>query len=820
MLSAKRQGAERRSPPPFGSRPSGQSFDPVGTQTLTFEREGKSYSFDLHSAFRLGAYLGGASEIERPIEENGWLAAMANAKSTAVAMPTLRIYASDDPEKDDEITDDPLVTLLTKRHNRLTTARDALRRSVYNRIDTGEHWWLLADVDGRPVAATDRVGLEIPEPVQIITVSGAAVGDPLCDNFGLPTAWPIAFQGRGTINWPTSAMLGFIDPDPSNQFRGMGCVDAAMRWLQTEFQAQRYIEAIARNSGQPGGVLTAKDGTSAEEIERLTATLNDRVSNAGNANRMLVLAGVEFTQSGFAPKDMEFHVLLEWVRELLSVLTGVPLAAIGVFKDANYSMLEAALRAMWTGANGVLAFLASIERVLNESFFPRMADKRKREWRAYFDTSNVAALQVDRTAQIEAATRTAVAVGIPFNASLALYGVDATVEGGDEVHDPFAGIDPEAPEINGDATPGDPSKEAVVGEGVQSQLLNGAQMQTAVDIVAGVTSGELPRDSALALLQTLLGLTPQQANAILGSAEPREPEPAPADTEKSLTFKDARDLDTREKRIEYWRAIEKAVQIPGERIMKAAAMAFDRRYAEAQLAKIRAFAAGKKSCAEAIHKANELTAQEAELARRVEVLQLNRAEWEAKMLKLFESPIKRVTSLALTNAAAETGGLSIGIGHPSVVEMMARQGVQLAEGVTSTLANRVQTVLVEELSKATSLGDLQAAVREVLPELEGSVARVFANRDARAQTIARTESGHAAESARFEQFQSDGITKLRWITQADGEVRESHAMVDGDVALMGSTFKNGLRYPLDPRGDAEDVINCRCSAAPVFEDIT
>lgn len=752
MLSAKRHAQERRSPSPFGSHSASQSFDPIGTRTLTFEREGKSYSFDLHSAFRLGAHLGGASEIERPIEENGWLAAMANAKSTAAAMPTLRIYASDDPEKDDEITDDPLVTLLAKRHNRLTTARDALRRSVYNRIDTGEHWWLLADVDGKPVVATDRAGLEIPDPVQIITVSGAAVGDPLCDDFGLPTAWPIAFQGRGTINWPTSAMLGFIDPDPSNQFRGMGCVDAAMRWLQTEFQAQRYIEAIARNSGQPGGVLTAKDSTSAEELERLRNALDDRVSNAGNANRMLVLAGVEFTQNGFAPKDMEFGVLFEWVRELLSTLTGVPLAAIGVFKDANYSMLDAALRAMWTGANGVLAFLASIERVLNESFFPRLANKRKREWRAYFDTSNVAALQVDRTAAIEAATRTAVAVGIPFNASLALYGVDATVEGGDEVHDPFAGMD--------------------------------------------------------------FGTEPEP------EPEPREPDPAPADAEKSLTFKDARDLDTREKRIEYWRSIEKAVQVPAERIMKAAAMAFDRRYAEAQLAKIRAFAAGKKSCAEAIHKANELTAQEAELARRVEVLQLNRAEWEAKMLKLFESPIKRVTSLALTNAAAETGGLSIGIGHPSVVEMMARQGVQLAEGVTSTLAQRVQTALVEELSKASSIADLQAAVREVLPEIEGHLAQTFANRDARAQTIARTESGHAAESARFEQFQSDGITKLRWITQADGEVRESHAMVDGDVVPMGSTFKNGLRYPLDPRGDAEDVINCRCSAAPVFEDIT
>jgi SPP1 gp7 family putative phage head morphogenesis protein len=188
------------------------------------------------------------------------------------------------------------------------------------------------------------------------------------------------------------------------------------------------------------------------------------------------------------------------------------------------------------------------------------------------------------------------------------------------------------------------------------------------------------------------------------------------------------------------------------------------------------------------------------------------------MRRLFEQPLERVTSLALTQAAEEVSSISIGVGDPRITEALLAQQIKLAEGVTSTLAERVKTALMKELSQASSIADLQAAVRERLPELEGSVRQVFANKDARAQVIARTEAGHAAKSARFEQFKSDGITKIRWITQGDGAVRESHVALDGDVVSLGGRFKNGLAYPQDQNGPAEEVIQCRCTTAPVFED--
>lgn len=743
----------------FSGVATGSSVSPLNRQRLEFERDGKSYAFDMQSAWRLGAQLGGSSEITEPFAQNPWLFAMARTKATAVQLPTLRIYASGDPEEADEIEpeSDALVRMLTQRPNRYCTTREALGRSVFDRSDTGEHWWGLAGPDGMPVKF-DAFGM-IDVPAQIVPMSGRHVGDPRCSDRGMPIDWPVSFVGGAKLNWPHDAMLGFIDPDPTRLFRGLGVIDSAARWMSIDFQAQRYIEALCRNGGEPGGVITTKDATSAEEIRRLQTKADDIFMDSSKRGRMLVLAGAEFTPNGLSPKDMEFQALQEWVRELLSTLMGVPLAAMGVFKDANYAMLEAALKAMWTGANGVLAFLASIERVLNESFFPRLKDPVRSRWRAYFDTSNVAALNEDKTASIEAAVRTSNGARIPLNAALALHGVDAVVEGGDVYTDPFAGMD-----------------FGIAGE---------------------------PDDE-------------EDDEPI--HVEPDEDVDEDAKAKSMPVVKDAHDLDTADKRAAYWRTIEKSVMQPGERIMRSAAATFDKRYAEAQLTRVRAFARGAKSASAMIGKARQLTAEEAELARRIEVLLLNKHEWEEKMRKLFDAPIKRVTSRALSAAAEEVGGASIGIGDPRIVEQMARQSVQLVEGVTSTLAQRVQTALTDVLSRATSIADLQAAVKEMMPEIEGAMSNVFANRDARAQTIARTESGHATESARFKQFESDGIQRIRWIAQADGATRESHARADGEVRRMGDRFSNGLRYPLDPNGPAGEVIQCRCSSAPVFED--
>ncbi len=82
-------------------------------------------------------------------------------------------------------------------------------------------------------------------------------------------------------------------------------------------------------------------------------------------------------------------------------------------------------------------------------------------------------------------------------------------------------------------------------------------------------------------------------------------------------------------------------------------------------------------------------------------------------------------------------------------------------------------------------------------------------------TIARTEMGVIASMSRFDIFKSEGIEKIEWVTAQDDRVRESHAMVDGEIIEIQGQFTNGLRYPRDPNGPPEEVINCRCTYVAV-----
>jgi SPP1 gp7 family putative phage head morphogenesis protein len=722
-------------------------------------------SWDVTFAQHLRLQLGGADDLQRPLEENPWLHACAAVMATAVASVPLRIYshapgAAGDDDSGVEVTseDDPIYRLL-HQPNRFDVWSDIAKRGVFHRFGNGEDWLFLADEAGKPVAKNQSG--KIQTPVQIIQASGACVVDTGTDEYGMPKGWRYSAQGRQAPDYPVESVLSFLDPDPYNRFRGLGPAEVLARELGQYFQAQRYIEGLARNGGEFGGVLSTPPGIGDQEVDAIQARLNDHITNGEKRGQYVVLPNtMTFTPNGIAPKDMEFRALFEWVREAIAAACHVPLPVIGVYTDATYNNVKTAHAEFWR--TGVIPYLKSIEAVLNQKFFPRLAEAKLAGYRVFFDVSDIDALREDNTLKIDSALRNAALLSWPPNPLLALYNVDAELKGGDVApRDPFAfGAETDDDEDESDNGGGDNEDE-------------------------GSDDSEADTKTAPATL-TRAG--------------------AP--------------LQERGQRVDYWLAKEKRLRIPAERRLLKPGLTFLRKYEQAQLTRLRAFArAGKRLSAFAAYEAKDIAVgDEAELARQVEILLLNKKEWEDKLAALFEQPLRNVAAAALKDAAMETGGISIGVGNPRMVDALSRQTLQLAEGATSTIATRLRTRLMDELSKATSIGDLQERVKEVLPELEGTVKEAFATRDQRALTIARTEAGHAIGKSRFEQFKADGVEALQWITQGDGEVRPSHAAIDGQVVPLGSSFPNGLRYAHDENAPAEETINCRCDSLPVMGD--
>jgi uncharacterized protein with gpF-like domain len=90
----------------------------------------------------------------------------------------------------------------------------------------------------------------------------------------------------------------------------------------------------------------------------------------------------------------------------------------------------------------------------------------------------------------------------------------------------------------------------------------------------------------------------------------------------------------------------------------------------------------------------------------------------------------------------------------------------------------------------------------------------------RAQTISRTESHAAANAATQASAKAVNVPMRRRWASASARVRDTHDRADGQTVGMDEPFIVGghkLRYPGDPRGPAEEVINCRCAVVFVIE---
>jgi SPP1 gp7 family putative phage head morphogenesis protein len=137
---------------------------------------------------------------------------------------------------------------------------------------------------------------------------------------------------------------------------------------------------------------------------------------------------------------------------------------------------------------------------------------------------------------------------------------------------------------------------------------------------------------------------------------------------------------------------------------------------------------------------------------------------------------------------------------PKVLELLDKLGARKV-GVSRTLQKQIRLQVMQGIGERESLQDIANRVRTV-----------FNAGQARALTIAQTESGTAATSARFEGMKDAGVKRHSWLTAQDSEVRDSHAALDGETVEIGAMFSNGLKFPLDPDGPPGEVINCRCDA--------
>lgn len=135
--------------------------------------------------------------------------------------------------------------------------------------------------------------------------------------------------------------------------------------------------------------------------------------------------------------------------------------------------------------------------------------------------------------------------------------------------------------------------------------------------------------------------------------------------------------------------------------------------------------------------------------------------------------------------------------------------------VSGGLYNRLG-VDVAKLKK-TITQEISRGIASSLPysDIARNIGNVSGAPLSRASTIARTE-GHRIQQTSTRDAQqtakANGADVVKqWDAALDGKTRDSHRRVDGEIRELDEKFSNGLMFPGDPDGGAEEVVNCRCA---------
>lgn len=198
---------------------------------------------------------------------------------------------------------------------------------------------------------------------------------------------------------------------------------------------------------------------------------------------------------------------------------------------------------------------------------------------------------------------------------------------------------------------------------------------------------------------------------------------------------------------------------------------------------------------------------------------LNDEEEIEELLKLMTPLWEETYATGFATVVADLGlGLSFSPLSPDFIKFQEFKVTNIAPSIFETVKEGVQQALRDGLAE-----------RESVREIAGRIKQVYSMADTRALMIARTESTSSLNAGRLAMYSDPEaqVEKIKWLSARDAFVRDTHVLLDGQLATPGDLFvnklgvKTKLRYPGDNLmgASAGDVIHCRCVIIEDFGDL-
>lgn len=150
--------------------------------------------------------------------------------------------------------------------------------------------------------------------------------------------------------------------------------------------------------------------------------------------------------------------------------------------------------------------------------------------------------------------------------------------------------------------------------------------------------------------------------------------------------------------------------------------------------------------------------------------------------------------------------------RPAVVAYLSQVENRLRR-VDDEVYDRVAATVAQGTAEGWSIAQTSAALGEVLSP-DNPLWRNKATVVARTETIGALNAGRTDSFAAIVDAAPELEFQQQWLATNDNRTRPTHRAADGQRRRVGQTFDVGsanLRFPGDPLGPADEVIQCRCT---------
>jgi HK97 family phage portal protein len=691
----------------------------------------------------------------------------------------------------------------------------------------------------RPVAPEGASDAYVPKPPRALRVVHP---EDIMSVYVNAKGYPLWYVWRDILGYthtsPVQDMLHVRDLSAKGLVFGYPRAASALNDIIGDDEASQFVRQTVTNSGQAGVWLLANDETTVEEAARVDSLLYEKFVTRGERGRTTVMGGIKDIKTvAFSLKDLEFPDLRRVAREDICAAFGVDPRMVGITsaqKDAGLSggqYTEARVRLI---KQTIEPLMRAFESEMNLWLAPEFGDVYVR-----FDPDSLAALAEDKEAtskrmiaETGAGLRTveearevlelapefddddllALTLGVSLTpVAIAMAPPQPLVTTLDATGKPIATPPPTPPSASDT-----PNADKAVTPTDAGTTSTPSKTDASEDASTKIDTSENPNDPS------------KKANITDGN---KDPEP------KSRAVIRAAKHHARLVRNGTRTWARGVVLSPDDRTMLWSQ--FDRRArneeAPFKRAALLLFGEERSAVAKlfAHHDAQAEGATDTKLAehigaakRAVKRMYSAKGEVTARWVDRFHPLIGGVYAKGGTKIAAaikksfappRRAGATANLDHtvaepviwnvnnPNVEAAIRERARRLAEHVGATTSQDIYDALELGLRDGMTLDEIARLVDRT----------AFGGRAGqRAELIARTETIGALNQGELDAAKDSGVVAGKeWLTQGDDRVRDSHfeCESEGMIGVDEAFETNGMQYPGDPDGDAEEVINCRCT---------